>query len=297
MWPHVKQQKGLEWIKYSKKKLINLAYQAGEMMLETRKKNKIKIKIKEDKSLVTEADLLIQKFLEHELAKLIPEAILIGEENFSEENLKKAEKSKFVWIFDPIDGTSCFINKDCKEYGVGIALLEDKIPKVSLFYAPELDLDGSGKSLFFASSSKDKAFLNGKELFSSNQENLNQLSHYLLLGEKFPKEHFETSIENHFKRETPDKKLASLARFSMLASTEKYPAEYKVVIFRKPKIWDIVTAAFIVEKSGGIVTYENGHPILPLDFNLITTVDKSPRIPTVLGAPASLKNQVLALLQ
>jgi len=171
------------------------------------------------------------------------------------------------------------------------------MPKICLFYAPELDLDGSGKSLFFASSSNGKAFLNGKELYSSNQEDLNQLSHYLVLGEKFPKERFETSIEDHLKGETPDKKLASLARFSMLASTEKCPAEYKVVVFRKPKIWDIITVALIVEKSGGIVTYANGSSILPIDFNLITTTDKLPRIPTVLGISASLKNQVLALLQ
>lgn len=59
---------------------------------------------KDDDSPVTKADREIEEVLRHEIIKNFPTHGIIGEE-FGDYN----EKNDYVWILDPIDGTSSFI--------------------------------------------------------------------------------------------------------------------------------------------------------------------------------------------
>ena len=67
------------------------------------KKRTFEIKYKEGfENIVTSADLEIQQFLCEQLAMLVPESGFICEE----ENVNDSQGREFVWVIDPIDGTT-----------------------------------------------------------------------------------------------------------------------------------------------------------------------------------------------
>ena len=118
--------------------MIDIAHKCGEMMLsfvgcgiET-KTNRI--------DFVTECDIEIQRFIFSELRKKYPEYGYIGEEE--DESSPKLEPVKvhegFIFIVDPIDGTTNFVHKfpfSC----VSIALTMNDEPKVGVVFNPYTD--------------------------------------------------------------------------------------------------------------------------------------------------------------
>ena len=87
---------------------------------------------------VTETDEKIQKFLIGTLSDILPGAAFLGEEDGQDIFTEKMEQG-YVFVIDPIDGTSNFI------YGynpsvVSIGLLKDKKPYMGIVYNPYDDM-------------------------------------------------------------------------------------------------------------------------------------------------------------
>ena len=90
------------------KEIKNLLKRAGDEILKIYEKN-YQIKEKDDKSLVTEADLISEKVILKGLKKY--NYGILSEE--TEDNLSRLKKEK-VWIIDPLDGTQDFLEKVIK---------------------------------------------------------------------------------------------------------------------------------------------------------------------------------------
>ncbi len=83
-----------------------IAKEAGAIMLEAADP---KIKSKSGHAnFCTETDERIQDFLIDRLSRVLPEARFLGEEEGQDEFTEKM-KSGFVFVLDPIDGTSNYI--------------------------------------------------------------------------------------------------------------------------------------------------------------------------------------------
>jgi len=95
--------------------LSEIAAEAAKMALIERKI--MKVEMKGDRSLVTNADKAIEIFLRRELAAVIPGTTFWGEE-FGHE----PEGPEGIWLLDPIDGTSNFVY-GCPYWGISIALI------------------------------------------------------------------------------------------------------------------------------------------------------------------------------
>lgn len=98
---------------------------------------------KDDDSPVTQADREIEKTLRQEIIKNFPHHGIIGEE-FGNHN----EKADYVWVLDPIDGTSSFIIGR-PIFGTLIALSYQKKPILGIMNQPItkerwLGIDGQG---------------------------------------------------------------------------------------------------------------------------------------------------------
>ena len=105
------------------------AYKAGEY-LKKRSKSSLVIKRKRgDKDVVTDADLSVQKLIVNEIIREFPDHKILAEE--SQNN--PAEYSGFVWVIDPIDGTSAF-SSGLPTYSSSIALLKNRKPIVGAIY-------------------------------------------------------------------------------------------------------------------------------------------------------------------
>ena len=90
------------------KKLLATAHElaeiAGEIARSYFRKNKIDMSLKNAKYLVTEADLKIENELRKYLNLTYPDHSILGEEYGI-----NSKNSEYLWVIDPIDGTTSFI--------------------------------------------------------------------------------------------------------------------------------------------------------------------------------------------
>ena len=96
--------------------------------------------IKLDGSVVTEADIALQRRLQDELARRWPEYGFLGEEmaGHEHEELMRVCTEKGLWCLDPLDGTSNFA-AGVPYFAVSLALLIHCRPELGLVYDPVRD--------------------------------------------------------------------------------------------------------------------------------------------------------------
>ena len=88
----------------------------------------LKIEIKEDKSPVSNGDLIVNDLITSKIKKITPNIPIISEETV---DLNIKNSAKIFWLIDPIDGTKEYIaGKD--EYTLNAALVIDAIPVLGL---------------------------------------------------------------------------------------------------------------------------------------------------------------------
>ena len=93
----------------------------------------LKIEIKEDKSPVSNGDLIVNDLITSKIKKITPNIPIISEETV---DLNVKNSAKIFWLIDPIDGTKEYIaGKD--EYTLNAALIVDTIPVLGLVGAPK----------------------------------------------------------------------------------------------------------------------------------------------------------------
>ncbi|KKQ51363.1 MAG: Inositol monophosphatase [Microgenomates group bacterium GW2011_GWC1_38_12] len=100
------------------KKVLPIYRKASHIALENFGRGYLDYKLKEEhgvKSMVTEADKLINNYLTEKLRKLIPGSIV-----FSEEGTKELS-GDYSWIIDPIDGTGNY-QRGVDLWGIAISL-------------------------------------------------------------------------------------------------------------------------------------------------------------------------------
>jgi myo-inositol-1(or 4)-monophosphatase len=95
----------------------------------------VTINYKSDNSVVTEADLRVEEFLSAELTRLVPSSSFLGEEggggSFS-------DYSGYLWIVDPIDGSSGYC-QGMPIWGISIGLFKEFKPVMASVYFPRVD--------------------------------------------------------------------------------------------------------------------------------------------------------------
>jgi len=108
---------------------IEAAKEAGNAILEIYQRN-FEISKKKDDSPITEADLKSNEIIK-EILSQTEHAILSEEDKDDQSRLSKDT----IWIVDPLDGTSDFIDKT-GEFTVMIALIKNKKPILGIIGWP-----------------------------------------------------------------------------------------------------------------------------------------------------------------
>tara|TARA_B100000941_G_C28439862_1_gene519051 strand:+ start:180 stop:959 length:780 start_codon:yes stop_codon:yes gene_type:complete len=112
--------------------LIETFNNAGKESIKLYEKG-LKIKIKEDKSPVSNGDLKVNEIITDKISKLTPNIPIVSEETV---DLGKKNNSKVFWLIDPIDGTKEYIaGKD--EYTLNAALVINTLPVLGLVGVPK----------------------------------------------------------------------------------------------------------------------------------------------------------------
>lgn len=243
---------------------VKIAQKAGELILKSSQK-KFKISFKGKNDLVTEIDLATEKFIIKEIKKLFPDHGILGEEMaFKAKNgiqIKDFNNCKYIWIIDPIDGTTNFSHGN-PYYAISIGVFKTKVAQKSknfeylegeliagVVYAPTL------KELYYAE--KDKgAYLNGKKIHVSK---INKLEKALLATDM-----------GHSKKDTNIKYIAEILekcqgirRFGAasldLCAVARGTIDAYWELNLKP--WDMAAGILIIAEAGGKVTDISGNTL------------------------------------
>ena len=221
--------------------LVDTFLKAGKIAQEISQRG-VKIKIKKDKSPVTDGDLEVDKILKTKIKNLTKNIAIISEETV-DLNIKNKEKN--FWLIDPIDGTRDYIEKR-DEYTLNAALITDLKPAIGIVYAPAKDrlFFSYGKNLAFEISNKKKVVLNCKKINSSQIIGLENSGNT-------PNEVFDIYKKNKVSQTF---KMSSSLKFCILAAGEAdiYAANARAYE------WDIAAGHAILEHAGGSITTHEG---------------------------------------
>ncbi len=208
----------------------------------------VKIKIKDDKSPVTDGDLAVDKILKAKIEILTPNIPIISEETVDLKTGVKKENKDF-WLIDPIDGTRDYINKR-DEYTLNAALIIDLKPALGIVYAPAKD------RLFFSYGYNLAFEINNGEKKSLNCKKINKNEIIGLENSGFTPSEILEIYKNY--NVTRTIKMSSSLKFCILASGEADIYAAKARAFE----WDIAAGHTILEHAGGSVTTHEGKKIL-----------------------------------
>jgi 3'(2'), 5'-bisphosphate nucleotidase len=189
------------------------------------------IQKKQDDSPVTAADLVANKFISEEIAK-VSSFPIVSEENYDFD--KPRQHYQIFWLVDPLDGTKDFIAHN-DQFTVNIALVENGTPVLGVVGLPAFG------DIYYASKGGG-AFKNGKRIFNRRNDPSDIIgvdSHFHSSEETvvFFKKHHITSI----------KKYGSSIKFCKIAEGEIdiYPR------FNGTKEWDTAAGHVILNEAGG----------------------------------------------
>lgn len=193
--------------------------------------------------LVTETDKAIEQYLIQEFTKLVPESRFLAEESDSAH--KKAE---YLWIIDPIDGTSNFVHR-FPFVCISVAFLVNGIHEMAFIYNPILNE-------YYTAQKDQGAFLNGKQIQVSSENDFSRS----LLGTGFSYNFMTAPVDNIKIYKELLGKVHGIRRPGSAALDMCHVAKgvYEGYWEWYLNPWDVSAGLLIIEEAGGIVSNLEG---------------------------------------
>ncbi|HMQ08915.1 MAG TPA: inositol monophosphatase family protein [Saprospiraceae bacterium] len=207
------------------------------------KVNSEHIEEKEWNSLVSYVDKNAEIFLVKSLRNIFPEAGFI-----TEENTVPRSQSEWVWVIDPLDGTTNYLEQ-LPVFSISVGLMRKNEVVVGFVYDPCRD------ELYHAQKGKG-ATLNGKRLQIKTLKTMNEV----LTATGFPYSRsfdYDTAllVFKQFLKESRDiRRLGSAALDLCYVAAGRFGVYYETNL----NIWDVCAGVLIVREAGGEVTDFSG---------------------------------------
>jgi myo-inositol-1(or 4)-monophosphatase len=190
---------------------------------------------------VTEIDQAAERAIVDVLLKAYPTHAVLAEESGASDNLNA--ESEYVWIIDPLDGTTNYIH-GFPQYCVSIALQHRGVTTQAVIFDPT-------RNDLFTASKGDGAFLNDKRLRVSSRERLEDT----LIGTGFPARDIDQLDEYMKIFRLISEKCQGLRRPGSAALDLAYVAAGRLDGFFEKglKSWDMAAGALLITEAGGII--------------------------------------------
>jgi myo-inositol-1(or 4)-monophosphatase len=215
--------------------------------------SQLKVSTKQQSDYVTEVDKLAESAIIEMLHETYPGHAILAEESGS------SGQSEFLWIIDPLDGTTNFIH-GLPQYAVSIALAHKGVLTHAVVY------DTNRNELFTASKGSG-AYLNDKRLRVSKRSKLDEA----LIGTGFPYRSFD-HIDAYlaiFRELT--QKTAGLRRPGAATLDLAWVAAGRLDGFWEFGLspWDMAAGALLISEAGGLVGDLSGEPNYMASGNIV----------------------------
>ena len=201
---------------------------------------------KADDDLVTIADREAEVALAEGLAKLHPEAAIVGEEAVHADPSVMDRLSGTCWIIDPIDGTANFASGS-GHFGIMIALAEGGAAQAGWIYDPQRDR-------LCAAHLGQGATIDGEQVLArssgANPPRLAAMTKFMAPDQR---SRFDTDIAPHYTLvQAPG------------AACEQYPltvlGEHDLAIYERTLPWDHAAGNLFLNEAGGTCLRLDGSP-------------------------------------
>lgn len=209
------------------------------------------VRLKEDATPVTQADLEIEEMIRGEVARAFPADAVLGEEGGG-----SLEDAPRVWVVDPIDGTRNFA-AGIQVWGTLVALFEEEEPVLGVIGAPALGeryeaVRGQG------------ATLNGALIRVSEVASLDRAAVCHYAAEAFgPEAHVLLDLDHSAYRSVG---LTDFWGHCLVAR-----GSLEVTLEPSLRIWDWGALKILVEEAGGRISDFAGAP--PSDRSSVLTTN------------------------
>jgi len=221
-----------------------IARDAGQLIL-AQSSTMHTMEFKEAFNPVTVIDRQSETLITQALMKRFPDHGILAEEGTSIH-----QEKDFLWIIDPLDGTTNFAH-NLPQFSVSIGLLIEGKPSVGVIYGPRFDEE------FFAMRGGG-AFLNSKPIHVSSVDALERS--FWVTGEPYS---IRKNIDYHLKlfKGMVNKTLA-IRRFgsACLDFSNVACGRFEGYWEAGLKPWDAAAGVLMVEEAGGKVTAYDGSP-------------------------------------
>ncbi|GDX52173.1 inositol monophosphatase [Bacteroidota bacterium] len=205
--------------------------------------NEKNVEVKSLNSLVSFVDITAEKMIVEELKNIFPDAGFLTEEKTVEES-----KAEWLWIIDPLDGTTNFIH-GIPTFAVSIGLMHKGKMKLGVVY--EIMRDEC-----FSAYKGSQSQLNGKPIYVSERKTLVDS----LIATGFPYEKFDfippyLKTLSYLMQHT-----RGIRRIGSAAVDLAYTACGRFDGFFEYNLnpWDVAAGAFIVQQAGGQLSCFSG---------------------------------------
>lgn len=221
-----------------------LADRAGTIAMGLFRGEGLEVRLKSDRTMVTQADTSIETMIREQLAVAFPDDRVYGEEAGGED-----PDVGRVWIVDPIDGTSNFA-RGVPAWGTLIALREDGVGALGI-----CDMPAMGER--YAAVRGVGATCNGRSIRVSEIETMAE-THLLygglghLIGGQY-----EAPVLGMIAECWRDRGFGDCWAHGLVAR-----GAAEVMLEPELKLWDFAALQVIVEEAGGrMTTFEGGPPV------------------------------------
>ena len=192
---------------------------------------------------VTEADRRSQEFLRKEIEIHFPGHAILGEEKLNQEG----ERPEWVWVLDPLDGTTNFM-RGFDIYGVSIGVLHHGRPVVGAIF---LAGGAGGRGRVYHARVGGGAHLEGDRISVAKVDRPAPTLLVCVPGNYWKVFEMQSPL-----RKQPGELRGSGSIANDMARTAEGTFHY--AIFAGPKIWDVAAGVLLVKEAGGEALVRRG---------------------------------------
>jgi myo-inositol-1(or 4)-monophosphatase len=191
--------------------------------------------LKNDNTLVSEADLVVERFLVEKIQAEFP-----GHQIIAEESGRAGDATDWAWAIDPIDGTKSFIRR-MPVWGVSIGLLYRSVPAAGVIYLPV------SQDLFWGW--EGGAYWNGRSLAPQMDQEYEDSGLFLAVHAHAREQH----ALGYPRLKSTGSTVAHLAFLSAGLAVG--------ALVRRVHIWDLAAGMAILCRAGYAIEYLSGRPL------------------------------------
>lgn len=209
------------------------------------------VRMKGDKSPVTEADEAAERLILEALSRHLPDIPVVAEEEVAAGRIPDISGNRFILV-DPLDGTREFIGGH-DDFTVNIALIESGAPILGVVHAPALGilyLGGAGKA--------EKLEIDDRDRVSARHPIAVRTQH-ATPSALVSRSHNCDATDAYIKKSKilERKAVGSSLKFCLVAEgvADLYPR------FSPTMEWDTAAGDAVLRAAGGMVATEDGAPL------------------------------------